>query len=101
MKIIIINDINILFQNDVAVMQQLYSNNNNNNNNNKQAYPTYMVENLYHEGIPVGSVLRPNVSYRLPMMAIPTPPTVVDLKLHLGSTQSMTNETTTIETTKN
>ena len=85
MKIIIINDINILFQNDVAVMQQLYSNNNN-NNNNKQAYPTYMVENLYHEGIPVGSVLRPNVSYRLPMMAIPTPPTVVDLKLHLGST---------------
>ena len=85
MKIIIINDINILFQNDVAVMQQLY-NNNNNNNNNKQAYPTYMVENLYHEGIPVGSVLRPNVSYRLPMMAIPTPPTVVDLKLHLGST---------------
>ena len=100
MKIIIISDINILFQNDVAVMQQLYSNNNN-NNNNKQAYPTYMVENLYHEGIPVGSVLRPNVSYRLPMMAIPTPPTVVDLKLHLGSTQSTTNETTTIETTKN
>ena len=96
MKIIIINDINILFQNDVAVMQQLYS-----NNNNKQAYPTYMVENLYHEGIPVGSVLRPNVSYRLPMMAIPTPPTVVDLKLYLGSTQSTTNETTTIETTKN
>ena len=84
-KVIIINDINILFQNDVAVMQQLYSNNNN-NNNNKQAYPTYMVENLYHEGIPVGSVLRPNVSYRLPMIAIPTPPTVVDLKLHLGST---------------
>ena len=83
MKIIIINDINILFQNDVAVMQQLYSNN---NNNNKQAYPTYMVENLYHEGIPVGSMLRPNVSYRLPMMAIPTPQTVVDLKLHLGST---------------
>ena len=83
MNIIIINDINILFQNDVAVMQQLYSNN---NNNNEQAYPTYMVENLYHEGIPVGSVLRPNVSYRLPMMAKPTPPTVVDLKLHLGST---------------
>ena len=102
MKIIIINNINILFQNDVAVMQQLYSNNNNNNNNNnKQAYPTYMVENLYHEGIPVGSVLRPNVSYRLPMMAIPTPPTIVDLKLHLGYTQSTTNETTTIETTKN
>ena len=99
MKIIIINDINILFQNDIAVMQQLYSNNN--NNNNKQAYPTYMVENLYHEGIPVGYVLRPNVSYRIPMMAIPTPPTVVDLKLHLGSTQSTTNETTTIETTKN
>ena len=73
-----------LFQNDVAVMQHSYNNNNNNNNN--QAYPTYMVENLYHEGIPVGSVLRPNVSYRLPMMAIPTPPTVVDLKLHLGST---------------
>ena len=85
MKIIIINDINILFQNDVAVMQQSYNNNNNNNNNN-QAYPTYMVENLYHEGIPVGSVLRPNVSYRIPMIAIPTPPTVVDLKLHLGST---------------
>ena len=75
-----------LFQNDVAVMQQSYNNNNNNNNNSNQAYPTYMVENLYHEGIPVGSVLRPNVSYRLPMMAIPTPPTVVDLKLHLGST---------------
>ena len=45
-------------QNDVAVMQQSY---NNNNSNNNQAYPTYMVENLHHEGIPVGSVLRPNV----------------------------------------
>ena len=100
MKIIIINDINILFQNDVAVMQQLYSNNNNNNNNNR-AYPTYMVENLHHEGISVGAVLRPNVSYRLPLMAIPTPPTVVDLKLHLGSTQSTPNETTTIDTRKN
>ena len=84
-----------LFQNDVAVMQQSY----NNNNNNNQAYPTYMVENLYHEGIPVGSVLRPNVSYRIPMMAIPTPPTVVDLKLRLGSIQTTTNETN--ETTTN
>ena len=73
-----------LFQNDVAVMQQSYNNNNNNNNN--QAYPTYMVENLYHEGIPVGSGFRPNVIHRTPMIAIPTPPTVVDLKLHLGST---------------
>ena len=75
-----------LFQNDVAVMQQSYNNDNNNDsNNNNQAYPTHMVEKLHHEGIPVGSVFRPNVIYRTLMMAIPTLPTVVNLKLHPGS----------------